>query len=63
VLDAQSAASAPREPVVGEVEEEHDIQQQIKRIREEKERLTRINELGRLEAELEERLARSTIAK
>jgi len=60
VPETRSAASAPHEARLREVEGEHDIQQQIKRIREEKERLTRINELERLEAELQERLAGPT---
>ena len=60
VPETRSAASAPHEARVRKVEGEHDIEQQIKRIREEKERLTRINELERLEAELQERLAGST---
>lgn len=60
VPETRSAASAPHEARIREVEGEHDIQQQIKRIREEKERLTRINELERLEAELQERLAGPT---
>ncbi|PMD22231.1 hypothetical protein NA56DRAFT_97492 [Hyaloscypha hepaticicola] len=58
--ETRSAASAPHEARLREVEGEHDIQQQLKRIREEKERLTRINELERLEAELQERLAGPT---
>jgi LPXTG-motif cell wall-anchored protein len=60
VPETRSAVSAPHEARLREVEGEHDIQQQIKRIREEKERLTRINELERLEAELQERLAGPT---
>lgn len=60
VPETRSAASAPYEARLREVEGEHDIQQQIKRIREEKERLTRINELEKLEAELQERLAGPT---
>ncbi|KAH6714058.1 hypothetical protein BKA61DRAFT_55400 [Leptodontidium sp. MPI-SDFR-AT-0119] len=57
VPETQSTASAPHEVRLREVDEEHDIRQQIKRIRNEKERLARINELERLEAELQERLA------
>ena len=60
VPETRSAASAPHEARVRKVEGEHDIEQQIKRIKEEKKRLTRINELERLEAELQERLAGST---
>ncbi len=39
---------------------EEDIKQQLQRIRDEKERLSRINELERMELALEERLARRT---
>ncbi|KAI9767711.1 MAG: hypothetical protein M1839_004372 [Geoglossum umbratile] len=60
VLEMRSAVSAPHDARLTEVEGEHDIRQQIKRLREEKERLTRINELERLEAELQRRLAGPT---
>jgi MYXO-CTERM domain-containing protein len=60
VPETQSTASAPHEVRLREVDEEHDIRQQIKRIRTEKERLARIDELERLEAELQERLAGPT---
>jgi MYXO-CTERM domain-containing protein len=49
VLETRSVASAPHEASLGKVEGGHDIRQQIKRIREERERLTRINELEILE--------------
>jgi hypothetical protein len=60
VPETPSALLATHEAKFREVDGEYDIQQQIKRIREEKERLTRINELERLEAELQERLAGPT---
>jgi MYXO-CTERM domain-containing protein len=52
-----SAAPPPQDAGLGEGEEQDGIRRQIKRIREEKERLSRINELERMEAQLEERLA------
>jgi MYXO-CTERM domain-containing protein len=57
---ANLTSTEPSPLVAPHARSEDDIRQQIKRIREQKERLTRINELERLEAELQERLAGPT---
>lgn len=59
--ETKSTVPAPPEANLEavDVEGEHDIQQQLIRLRNERARLTRIHELERMEADLQQRLGRS----
>lgn len=59
VPETQSTALSTPGAKVKEVEGEHDIRQQLIKIQNERERLTRIHKRERMEANLQQRLARS----